>query len=213
MFEVLVPKHYKITPEDLTVVYDVDDVCWDFVGRLCAILGIEYNAWRSFYVSENSIFGPEIVERACELLVDASLYQNIEFYNGIEDILRPRYDLGVKVEFNSNSTVQTMIDLKREQLMSAIPGLRDEDMTFNLIIPNQPTVKKLSDKTVAFVDDNPHHIVNSTARFNVMPKCPWNTSIEGRRILGNRPVTQLDNLRQINNYVYQRVKFYLEYGY
>lgn len=85
-------------------------------------------------------------------------------------------------------------------------------MTFNLIIPNQPSFKTLGDHTIAFVDDTPYHMLGSTARFNIMPKCPWNTSPEGLRILSNRSVTKLDNLRQINEFVYQRIKFYLEFG-
>lgn len=212
MFNVLVPRYYKIAAGGVRITYDVDDVCWDFVGRLCERLGIQYCNWTSFYVSENTNFSPELVQRACDLLVDESLYYDMEFYDGIEDILRPWYDLGVKVNFNSNSPTQAMIDLKREQLKAAVPGLRDEDMTFNLIIPNQPSFKTLGDHTIVFVDDTPYHMLGSTARFNIMPKCPWNTSPEGLRILSNRSVTKLDNLRQINEFVYQRIKFYLEFG-
>lgn len=71
-------------------------------------------------MSENTNFSPELVQRACDLLVDESLYYDMEFYDGTEDILRPWYDLGVKVNFNSNSPTQAMIDLKREQLKAAV---------------------------------------------------------------------------------------------
>lgn len=40
MFNVLVPRYYKIAAGGVRITYDVDDVCWDFVGRLCKRLGI-----------------------------------------------------------------------------------------------------------------------------------------------------------------------------
>jgi len=211
MAYVIVPKHYKVNPETVYIVYDVDDTLWDFVGKLCGKLSIDYNSWKNFYVTSNN-WDPQLIEKVCYYLTDDSLFEDIEFYGGIADILRPALDLGVNVELNSNAPTTGMIDLKREQLKAAVPGLKDENMTFNLIIPNQPSVKTLPDNTAIFVDDNPYHIAGSTARFDVMPKCPWNTSKDGLTVLGNRPVTKLDNLQQINDFVYRRVKFYLEFA-
>lgn len=212
MVYVIVPKHYKVNPETVYIVYDVDDTLWDFVGKLCQILGIDYSEWTEFYITKHTMWSQVVKDAVCELLSDERMWQNMKFYDGIKDIMRPCQDFGVNLQLNTNSNSISIQDSKRSQLLAAIPGLRDENLKLNIIIPNQPSVKTLPDNTAIFVDDNPYHIAGSTARFDVMPKCPWNTSKDGLTVLGNRPVTKLDNLQQINDFVYRRVKFYLEFA-
>lgn len=201
-----------IDPKDVEIVYDVDDVLWSYVGVLSRAGGVDIEMWEDYYAPNNP-WSKESIARVNQALSDEEIYRNMVFFDGVADILRPEKELGVKVKFNSNCITQKVADLKRTQLKSVIPGLQDEAMTFNFNTINVVCDKKLSANTFIFVDDNPYHIVKSSAPVNIMPSWPWNTSDRACRMLAKMDnYIRIDNLRAINQFVYDRVKRYLDTG-
>ena len=200
-----------IDPKTVEIVYDVDDVLWPYVVALAKAGGIALEEWKDYYASNNS-WPAKTLELVNQALLDEGIFQNIEFFPGVSDILRPEKELGVKVKINSNCLTQKIANLKYIQLKTAIPGLKDEAMTFNFNTLNVVCDKKLSPNTFIFVDDNPYHLIKSTAAVNIMPKWPWNTSNKARELLAQTNYIQLDSLSEINQFIFDRVKQYLETG-
>lgn len=200
-----------IDPKTVEIVYDVDDVLWSYVGALSKAGGVTLEMWEDYYATNNP-WPSRAIELVNQALANEEIYRDIKFFPGVTDILRPERELGVKVKINSNCITQKVVDLKRSQLKAIIPGLQDDALTFNFNTINVVCDKKLSPNTFVFVDDNPYHIIKSNAPINVMPKWPWNTSGRARKMLSKANYTQLDNLLEINQFIYNRVKQYLETG-
>jgi len=201
-----------IDPQSVENVFDCDDILWPYVARLAARLGINLESWTEFYAPNNRHWPPELVERVNDLLLDPTLYRNIQFDKGIKEILRPE-ELGVRMKINSNCPSQEIIELKKEQLYTAIPKLKPENLQFNLIELNVPGAKPMSEKTLIFVDDNPYHIAKSKAKINVTRNWPWNTSESAQNMLNSkRRVVRFSNLEGINSFVFYRTKLYLQSG-
>lgn len=200
-----------IDPKTLEIVYDVDDVLWSYVGALSRAGGVTLEMWEDYYAPNNP-WPEETISLVNQALADEEVYRDIEFFPGVADILRPEKELGVKVRINSNCITQKVADLKRVQLKAAIPDLQDDAMTFNFNTINVVCDKKLSPNTFIFVDDNPYHIIKSSAPINIVPKWPWNTSERACRMLAQANYTQLDDLTKINQFIFDRIKQYLEIG-
>ena len=200
-----------IDPKTLEIVYDVDDVLWSYVGALSRAGGVTLEMWEDYYAPNNP-WPEETISLVNQALADEEVYRDIEFFPGVADILRPEKELGVKVRINSNCITQKVANLKRVQLKAAIPDLHDDAMTFNFNTINVVCDKKLSPNTFIFVDDNPYHIIKSSAPINIVPKWPWNTSERACRMLAQANYTQLDDLTKINQFIFDRIKQYLEIG-
>lgn len=195
---------------DITM--DYDDIFWPFVGRVAQRLGIDLASWTEFYAPMNQHWPAGLLERANELLADPEIYRDIVFDPGIKDILRPQ-ELGARILINSNSPSKEIIELKKEQLMAAVPGLKPENLRFNLIKLNTVSEKTLSPQTLIFVDDNPYHVLASTAPITIMRQWPWNMSASAKRLLAKKQrVVRLDSLDKINKFIYHRAKILLRSG-
>lgn len=200
-----------IDPSTVEIVYDIDDTVWAYVVALSKAAGVELEMWDDFYAPNNH-WPQEVIERVNVQLHNENLFRNIVFFDGIEDILRPERELGVKVTFDSNCITKTVEDLKRAQLKAAAPDIRDDSIKFNTNTINQICDKKLSPNTFIFVDDNPYHIQKSTAMINLMLRWPWNTSASAQKVMGDIHRIQLNSLAEINKFVFHRTKRYLETG-
>lgn len=202
-----------IDPKEVEIVYDYDDILWPCVERITRRLGIDIKIWTDFYASNNQHWPERLIDRANEIMQDPSLFREIEFDDGIEDILLPE-ELGVSVKINSHSLSLEISELKKEALLNALPKFKPENLQFNQIILNQHTDKQVSANTLVFVDDNPYHILDSVARTNIMRLWPWNTSSAAKQLLRNkRGVHILPDLKTITRYVYLRTKIFLKHGY
>lgn len=200
-----------VNPREMPVdiVLDCDDILWPFVGRIVQELGVDVSIWTEFYATRNSHWSPELIARANELLMDSDVYRDIQFDTGIKDILRPE-ELGARVLINSNSPSAEVNELKTEQLLAAVPGLKPENLQFNIIEVNSVSNKTLGPQTLIFIDDNPYHIAASTAPINVMRRWPWNTSNSAKQVLASkRRVIMFDSLSDINRFIYYRTKIFL----
>lgn len=206
-----IPRRNAFVEVGASIVYDYDDTLYVTPERIARHLAIEFTEWKRFYAPQN-LWPREVIAKANELIADARLYEDIRFYSGVKDILRPQHEFGIPVYIKSNTLNKQMADLKTEQLMAVVDGIEMKNICMNIVQMNVPTVKNLGVNTIVFVDDTPYHIVHSTAWTNVMPKQPWNTSLEGQLELRGRHVIMLDSLEKINRFVYHRTKLYLRTG-
>ncbi len=198
-------------PTTIEIVYDMDDILHAYVARVSKEAGINLEEWRDFYVPNNN-WPEEWKQRANQALSRLDLFDDIEFFEGAEDILRPQFELGVPVKIRSNYTIPEAGPKKRASLLAKIPGLDDSNIDLKLIQLHSSSPKVLAPNTLIFVDDNPYYARTSTARITVMQKWPWNTSSEAQCLLGGKHIVQLDNLQAINRFVFHRTLVYLRTG-
>lgn len=192
------------------VVYDMDDILFPYTIPLVAQrCGIEPETWQHFYVPDND-WSDEVKAQANLQFHNTDNFKNIQFFPGAEEIMRPYFDFGVPVMINSNAISAEVEDLKREQLLAAIPGLTQDMITINHNILNKFCDKKLPQNTWFFVDDSPYHITRSTARINLLLRWPWNTTSAAQAMMQNVRYMHMDSLQKINQFIYYRIKKYAE---
>lgn len=188
------------------VVYDADDVLWPLIHVVARRLRIDIKrASAIFSIRDNPKLSTKEQQAIISAFADPSYFQNIEFYPGTAEILRPR-ELGAKVSINSNSFNQQIADLKREQLLAAIPGLQPEDLRMNIIDYGGTHHKKFAPDTTILVDDSPHNIALSPAIVNYMPMTVrWAWSPTALDMVAQKPVIWKPDLIAINQHVYDLV--------
>ncbi len=193
------------------IAYDADDVLWPLLHTVACRLGLEPDrCMNTFSIRENKLLSTEEQEKIIAAFADSEVFRGIEFFPGTADILRPT-ELGAKVVINSNAFTEEIAQLKHDQLLAAIPGLRDEDIHMNVIGGHAcAKQKKFDPQTAIVVDDSPFNIAMSPALINVMPQWMiWSRSPDAvQRMLGKR-VAWRRNLIEINKYVYAWTKVLL----
>lgn len=187
------------------VIYDMDCILWPFECKLAATMGVDLGQWTHYYAFGNPNFTPEQQAIAARCFRDPEFYRDIEFFPGVGNILQVE-KLGAKVRIQTNSMTQEISDLKPAQLMRAIPGLRSEQIICTTTDSVQDVPKKISERTLILIDDNPHTIADSPAQVNVTRRIPWNTSREGVRLMTGKKVIWRNTLEEINDYVYAYVQ-------
>ena len=158
------------------VVFDVDDILWALNRKMTAMTGIDYEKLHVYSILENQLL-PEIERNAAYAVYTGhELFENIEWYDGIERI----NTLNADVRINSNSLNEKAAELKRTQLKQVL-NLSDD----KIIIHNVKDEKKktMIEDTFILVDDSPYNIAKSTAQFNIVLKQPWNTSPEMQKLM------------------------------
>lgn len=186
------------------IVYDVDDVLWSLLRRVTGRLGIDYEkASRIFKINENTALSPREQEAIFAAFGDATMFEEIEFLAGAEEILRPR-ELGAVVKIKSNSFSTRIAELKTTQLLAHIPGLAPEDLMMPAIDGKTETYQKKFDETMTIlVEDSPYNVALSHALVNVMPGgMAWSVGPAATKIIGDKPVVWRDNLVEINRFIY-----------
>lgn len=158
------------------VVFDFDDILWALNRKMTAMTGIDYEKLHVYSILENQLL-PEIERNAAYAVYTGhELFENIEWYDGIERI----NTLNADVRINSNSLNEKAAELKRTQLKQVL-NLSDD----KIIIHNVKDEKKktMIEDTFILVDDSPYNIAKSTAQFNIVLKQPWNTSPEMQKLM------------------------------
>ncbi len=188
------------------VVYDIDDIVWLLNYRIAEDLGIDENRFLStFSVKDNPLLSRDERQKIIAAFADSRYFENIQFMTGVENILAPQ-QLGAKVVFNSNSFSERIAELKTEQLLAAVPGLRQEQIQMHIIHYGKTHKKALDPSTTILVDDSPFNVALSPALMNVMPAwMPWSYSDEAIEQLADKPVKWCESLDDINDFVYQTV--------
>jgi len=204
-----------IAPEDqILIVYDVDDICHAQGKRIADDLEFDLADWTSFYIERIPRFSDDLKKRARAALSDEKYFRDIEFYDGVEDILRPEeLDPRVEVVFNTKTGTREGADLKLRQLMEKIPGLTSDKITSTIYEnTNETRYKDIPKNTFVFVDDSPYNLGMSPAEINVTMIKPWNTSPEGLNLIKGKNVIMFPTLLQINRFIYFRTKVRLMTG-
>lgn len=188
------------------VVYDVDDVLWDLIGRVAQRAHIPYqSATAIFSIRDNQLLTLAQQDTIIAAFSNPEIFRDIAFYEGTADILRPR-ELGAKVRINSNSFNQAIADFKREQLLRAIPGLTEADIQMNIIDYSKTHSKKFIDGMTILVDDSSHNVAQSPALVNVMPmSVPWSYSESALQMVATKTTVWKPDLKAVNEYVYTLV--------
>lgn len=192
--------------EQPLVVYDIDDVTWLLEKAIADDLGIDLDRFLStFSVRDNAALTSEEREKIIAAFGNAKYFENIQFMPGVENVLAPE-ELGAKVMFNSNAFSERIGELKKEQILAAVPGLKPEQVQINIISYGTTHKKELNPATTILVDDSPFNIALSPALINVMPAwMPWSYSSEALTQMVDKPVAWRDTLDEINDFVYQTV--------
>lgn len=205
MFDVFV----VVDPKKTYYCLDVDELLWGLRARIAMRAGISLDCWREYFIPDND-FPPEVAKRLEELIRDDSIYDNIEFFDGIEGIIRPELELGVKMRIVGNSTSKSEIIKKSEQLLAKVPGMKEENLDFRLVPLHQKVTKVLPEGTLIFADDLPWHIASSTAKINVLPRYSYNISAKAQAMMSKVPYQYFTSLREINQFIYDRTLQYLQ---
>ena len=158
------------------VVFDVDDILWALNRKMTAMTGIDYEKLHVYSILENQLLPETERNAAYAVYTGHELFENIEWYDGIERI----NTLNADVRINSNSLNEKAAELKRTQLKQVL-NLSDD----KIIIHNVKDEKKktMIEDTFILVDDSPYNIAKSTAQFNIVLKQPWNTSPEMQKLM------------------------------
>lgn len=200
--------------ERILAVYDVDDICHPQGRRVSNELGFDFERWTSFYIEKMPGVSAEMCDRLRQKISSTDAFTDMIFYDGVEDILKPEeLDPRVEVVFNTKSPSKEAAELKVTQLMEKIPELSRDKIT-SVIMKNsdETRFKVLPEDTFIFVDDSPYNLGASIAQVNVTMIKPWNTSQCGLDLIRGRNVAFFPTLRQINDFVYFRIKARLEMG-
>lgn len=198
------------------VVYDVDDILWPLMERVTKRLGIDYErATYLFSIHDNPKLTPAERRAILESFANPAIFEDIEFYPGIEDILKVE-QLGARVMINSNAFNADIAHLKTEQLLAKVPGLTPENIQMNIIHIADNHKKRMNPDTVIFIDDSEHNIMLSPAVVNVMPvnRPLWCTNHEAiqRLSAARKTIRWCTDLYDINRFVEITVAYLLSHA-
>lgn len=183
------------------VVFDVDDILWELCRKTCRLAGIDFDTFVLFRVKDNHLWTDEQKQKVIDIFNQNETFENIEWSDGIERI----NDLNkiCDVHINSNALTDDIIRLKREQLKQVI-HIPDERVVMNIVnLEHKGETKKVIDNdTYIFVDDSPHNVAMSPAKYNIMIRRPYNQSENGMSLLKGKNVIFCDDLNQVIDTIY-----------
>ncbi len=171
------------------VVFDIDDVLWGLTHRVVQQLSIKYQDWITFQVLQNERYSMETRIAINNAFRDPATFANMQFYTGVERIMDIE-EYGAIVQIKSNSFSEAVAVSKRQQLLCAIPGLREEQLYLPIVDEHTTMQKRFDDDTFISIDDSPSNIAGSPACFNFMPYTPWNVTNEARMLVASKRVTR-----------------------
>ncbi len=158
------------------VVFDVDDILWALNKRMTEMAGIDFSKLTVYSVLENKNLTDDERQRAYNIYMNHELFENIEWYPGIERINQ----LDADISINSNSFCDKASMLKRQQLHDVLT-LPDEKIIIRTITDEKK--KEMDDDIFIFIDDSPYNIAASKATYNIVLQQPWNSSPEMQAIM------------------------------
>lgn len=191
----------------LKVVFDVDDVLWPLGETIARHFGIELERYfHHFKVTENEKLSKREQEAVIAAYADTMFFQEIKFFPGVENLLRPR-ELGVMIKIKSNSFSERIAELKIQQLLAAIPGLTRDDIQMNVIDYSRTHGKTIDEDATIFVDDSPFNVSTSPAELNIMPDLGgWNSDAAAKELVRDKTVIYAKDLNEINQLIYSKLQ-------
>lgn len=197
-----------IDPVSPLVVYDMDSTLWPFDQKLIHAIG-HPEPLTSYYAIGNPALTTEQQKLAVECFHNPDFFRNINFYDGIKDILRPE-ELGARVRIETNSMTKEISDLRPPQLLAAVDGLTADHIHCHVLESPQDIGRVIPPEVLVAIDDNPHTVSRSMAQMNVMMRIAWNSSLEAVGLMLGKRVRWFNSLHEINDFVYQYVLNFLK---
>ena len=153
------------------IVFDVDDTLWQLNKRIAAEIGLDYNKITVFSAHDNPNLTNTERNALLSAYADSKMFENIEWDASIEKINVLQADIYI----NSNNSTQEIADLKRTQLHNVL-NINDDHIIMNIVGNDKSNITKkyIGDDVYILVDDSPHNIEMSKAKFNIVIKRPWN---------------------------------------
>jgi len=176
------------------VVIDIDDTCWPLNSRICHQHQIDIRNITAFNIKECNKLSDEQKRILLFAYNDVHTFQNIVWYDGVQDI--PKLEqYGAEVHIDSNNCTQDILLTKKRQILRFI-ALSESRVNLRLIKDTMD--KELSDDVFIFCDDSPYHLKKSNAKYNLTLNKPWNTSENGLNILGGKKVLRFNTFREMH---------------
>ena len=150
------------------VVFDIDDILWPLNKRAAKMADIAYDDLVTYSIDDNPRLNEAEKLRLRDVYLDPSLFEDINFYDGIERI----NDLDADVYTNSNVFSRKAEELKKQQLMRKL-NIPAENYIFNRVTEDNAK-KQIGPDVYIFIDDCPHNIMHSDAVYNIMRTMPYN---------------------------------------
>lgn len=153
------------------IVFDVDDTLWQLNKRIAAEIGLDYNKITVFSAHDNPNLTKTERDALLSAYADSKMFEDIEWDASIEKINVLQADIYI----NSNNSTQEIADLKRTQLHNIL-NINDDHIIMNIVGNDKSNITKkyIGDDVYILVDDSPHNIEMSKAKFNIVIKRPWN---------------------------------------
>lgn len=198
--------------EELVITYDQDDFLGRLMEPITADLGLDFQtATAKYNIRENPALTSAEREAIFLAFANPKYFQEIDFYDGIEDIMLPcelsSTKIKVKVGVNTHSFTQTISDLKIEQLLDRVRKIQREDIQANVISANEGLHKTHVRIPTILGEDSPYNVACSPALLNIMPETiDWACNNEAREIIGDKLTVWQPSLTAINHYVYELVE-------
>ncbi len=165
----------------LKILYDVDDVLWPCTQHVFGKLNIPIERETDFRIENNPELTPTERDAIIHEFQNADNFAEMNFYASARDILRPE-ELGAMVGIHSNAYSEAIAQHKLRQIPELLSKIRPEQLIVNVVTP-QTNRKQISSDILAFVDDSPYNIRGSRAKFNFVPRRPWNDNSLMRKVM------------------------------
>lgn len=184
------------------IVFDMDDVLWDFCGKACASIGMDVRRIVTFNVNLNPLLSKEEKETLIKAYSDDTIFDNIVWYKGINRLI----DLSKKTDLhiNSNCVGECVVGKKKPQLDSVL-GFSDDHIHLNVIKVNTHHGKNIGPDVFSFIDDNPNNIAESNAMYNIMPVKPWNYTRTAVQQVSDKHVIYCEDLNTIIDVIEEKI--------
>lgn len=167
---------------------------WGLNNRICAKLGLDKDRLTAYNLLDTGLSSEE-QDAFLREYGNVENFHNIEWYDDVKNILE-LMDKGNDVTINSNTFTRAIVKVKREQL-DALLGLPKNKVYMNIVGDGKDGYKRISESVDIFVDDNPHNILKSKAKLNIMLKQPWNSGVIARDMLKEKRVRYVSSLSEV----------------
>ena len=182
------------------IVFDMDDVLWNFNDRVCDRIGLDKSQIVTFHVAKNPLLSDAQKASLIKAYGNVEMFRDIEWHQDIgkiNQLVRAGHDIYI----NSHCINHEIIILKRMQLSSVLE-VPDDNILLSVIETDSESKKNIGDDVDIFIDDNPNNIIHSKACINVMPTKTWNTSKYALEELSKSPnVIVVDGLNEVMGYI------------
>ena len=177
------------------IVFDLDDTLWHLNKKASELTGINFNKLKTFITVENPLLTEEEKTKLLDIYGNPILWNDIELIDGAKSIysLEQLAD-DIRIYIISNCMNQQVADYKRSFLSKEF-GIPDDQIILN--VSSSSKKKKMMDDVYILIDDSPYNVIDSKAKYTIIPNKPWNQNVEN----SNTKLLRIDDFNDILNIV------------